>query len=55
MRYRVTIDLDFNKAPNYSDVEDYLRDILDNECLNYTIHTATESHYCDSKNLGGPK
>ena len=47
--YRVTIDLDFDEAPDYSDVEDYLGDLLNNECLNYTIHTATESYYCDIK------
>ena len=53
--YRVTIDLDFDEAPDYVDVENYLGDLLNNDCLNYTIHTETESHYCDSKNLGGPK
>jgi hypothetical protein len=55
--YRVTIDLDFDEAPDYVDIENYLGDLLNNDYLKffYTIHTETESHYCDSKNLGGPK
>ena len=42
-KYRVTIDLDFDEAPDYVDIENYLGDLLNNDCLNYTIHTTTES------------
>jgi len=50
-KYKVIIYLDFDEAPDYVDVENYLGELLNNECLNYTIHTETD----DSKNLGVPK
>jgi len=45
-KYRVTIDLDFDEAPDYVDVENYLGELLHNDCLNYTLHTSTSSEYC---------
>ena len=36
-KYRVTIDLDFEKLPYYKDVVDYLEDLIEDENLNYTV------------------
>ena len=48
-KYRVTIDLDFDEAPDYVDVENYLGELLHNDCINYTLRTGkglTSSEYC---------
>jgi len=36
-KYRVTIDLDFEELPYYKDVVDYLKDLIEDEELNYTV------------------
>jgi hypothetical protein len=43
-KYRVTIDLDFEELPYYIDVVDYLEDLIEDENLNYTVHTNAIEH-----------